>query len=78
MCCLRHSSSCLVFPRSVERFLLSKVLSSVGLVSSFFLPFGQCPGRLLVKIGRDPSVSKSNRLHVNICWFFFIDLRYIL
>ena len=29
-------------------------------------------------IGRDASVSKSNRLHVDICQFFFIDLRHIL
>ena len=29
-------------------------------------------------IGRDPSVSKSNQLHVNIIWLFFIVLGYIL
>ena len=30
------------------------------------------------KIGWDPSDSKSNRLHVDIFWFFFINLRCIL
>ena len=32
----------------------------------------QCPGRLLGIIGQNPSVSKSNRLHVVIFRFFFI------
>ena len=30
----------------------------------------ECPERFLGIIGRDPSVSKSNRLHVHICQFF--------
>ena len=29
-------------------------------------------------IGRDPRVPKSNRSHVDICWFFFTNFRYIL
>ena len=35
----------------------------------------QCPGRFLSIIGRDPSVSKSNRLHVTTFGFFFVRLR---
>ena len=30
----------------------------------------QCPGRFFDIIGQDPSVSKSNRLHVDIIQFF--------
>ena len=37
-----------------------------------------CPGRFLGINGQDPSVSKSNWLHVDIFRLFFIDLRYIL
>ena len=37
----------------------------------------QCPGRLLGTIGLNPSVSKSNRLHVVVFWFRSINLRYI-
>ena len=37
----------------------------------------QCPGRFLGIIGQDLSVSKSNRLHVVIFRFFFINLRNI-
>lgn len=39
---------------------------------------GQVPGEILDKIGRDPSVYKWNRLHLEIFWFSFINLRYIL
>ena len=35
-------------------------------------------GRFLGTIGGDPSVCKSNRLHVDILWFSFIKLGYIL
>ena len=38
----------------------------------------QWPGRFWGIIGQVPSVSKSNRLHVVIFRFFFINLRYIL
>ena len=38
----------------------------------------QCPGRFLGTVGRDPSVSTSNRLHVDTFRFFFISLGYIL
>ncbi len=38
----------------------------------------QCLGRFLGIIGQDPSVSKSNRLHIVIIRLFFIELRYIL
>ena len=38
----------------------------------------QCPGRFLGIIGRDPTVSKSNWLHIGIFHFIFINLRYIL
>jgi hypothetical protein len=34
-------------------------------------------GRFLGIIGWDPSVCKSNRLHVDILWFIYIKLRYI-
>ena len=34
-------------------------------------------GRFLSIIGWDPSVGKSNRLHVDILWFSFIKLGYI-
>ena len=37
-----------------------------------------CPGRFMGKIGQDPRVFKSNRLHVGILWCFFIELGYIL
>ena len=37
-----------------------------------------CPGKILGTIGRDPSVSKSNRLHVDIFRFSFFDSRYVL
>ena len=40
------------------------------------LDYGSVPGR--IEHGQDPSVSKSNRLHVDIFRFFFINLRYIL
>jgi hypothetical protein len=36
----------------------------------------QCPGRFLGKLGRDPSVSKSNWLHLVICQFFYINLKH--
>jgi hypothetical protein len=36
-----------------------------------------CPERILDIIGQNPSVSKSNQLHVVIFWFVFIDLRCI-
>ena len=32
----------------------------------------QCPGRFLGIIGQNPSVSKSNQLHVVVFWFSFI------
>ena len=36
----------------------------------------QYPGRFLSIVGRDPSVFKSNRLHVDIIqFFFFMTLR---
>jgi hypothetical protein len=34
-----------------------------------YMLLGQCPGRFLGIINQDPSVSKSNWLHVNIFWF---------
>ena len=37
----------------------------------------QCPGRFLDIIGRDPSVSKSNRLHVDMLHVSLINVRYI-
>ena len=37
----------------------------------------QWSGRFLCIIGRDPSVCKSNRLHVDILRLFYIVLRYI-
>ena len=37
--------------------------------------FGQCLGRFLGIIGQDPSVPKSNRLHVAITRLSFINLR---
>ena len=37
----------------------------------------QCPGRFLGIINQNPSVSKSNWLHVVIFRFFFISLKYI-
>ena len=40
-------------------------------------PICQSPGRFLGIIGRDSSVSKSNRLHVDIFWVFFIKLESI-
>ena len=49
-----------------------------------FLPYGptQCLGRFLGIISRNPSVSKSNRLHVVIVrWFFsplFINLKHVI
>ena len=39
---------------------------------------GQCPGRCLRIIGRDPSVSKSHRFHVDIFQFASLELGYIL
>ena len=48
-------------------------------VNSYCIPNQeQCPRRFLGIIGQNPSVSKSNWLHVVIFQFFFIDLRYIL
>ena len=38
---------------------------------------GQWWGRFLGIIGWDLSVCKSNQLHVDILWFFFVDFRYI-
>ena len=38
----------------------------------------QCPERILGMIGQDYSVSKFNRFHVDISWFLFMILRYIL
>jgi hypothetical protein len=35
------------------------------------------PGKFLGIVGQDPSDSKSNWLHVDIFYFFFIHLRYI-
>ena len=37
----------------------------------------KCPKRFLGMINQDPSVSKSDRLHVAIFRFFFISLRYL-
>jgi hypothetical protein len=37
----------------------------------------QCSGRFLGIFGENPSVFKSNQLHVVILWLFFKDLRYI-
>ena len=34
----------------------------------------QCPGRFLGIISQDPSVSKSNRLQIEIFLVFFLDL----
>jgi hypothetical protein len=41
-------------------------------------PYRHCPGRFLGIIGQNPSVSKSDRLHVVIFWFLSTNLRYIL
>ena len=38
----------------------------------------QCLGRFLGIIGRDPNISKFNRLHVDNFQYFFINVRYIL
>ena len=38
----------------------------------------QFSGRFLRMVGQNPSDSKSNWLHVDIFWFFYIQLRYIL
>jgi hypothetical protein len=38
----------------------------------------KCLERFLGRISRDPSVSKSKRLHVHIIWFVSINLRCIL
>ena len=38
----------------------------------------QCPGSFLGMIGRDPSVSKINRVHVDIFRIFFIRSKKIL
>ena len=40
--------------------------------------FGQWSGRFLGIIDWDPNVCKSNRLYVDILWFSFIKLGYIL
>ena len=42
-----------------------------------YLTLNWCLRRFLIIIGRDPSVSKP-MVHVDIFWFFFIDLRYVL
>ena len=44
----------------------------------FYIEGCLCPGRILGIINQDPSVSKTNRLHVDICHFFFVKLRNIL
>ena len=50
---------------------------SYNMLNSYRL--GQWPGRFLgIIVGWDPSVCKSNRLHVDILWFPFIELGYIL
>ena len=36
------------------------------------------PRKFLGIVGQDPSDSKSSRIHVDIIWFCFIHLRYIL
>ena len=38
----------------------------------------QGSGRFLGITGQDPSVCKSNRLHIDILWFSFTKLGYIL
>ena len=40
--------------------------------------FHLVPGKFLGIVGQDPSDSQSNRVHVDILWFCFIHLRYIL
>ena len=45
---------------------------------SIALPWAQCAGTFLGIIGRDPSVSESNQLHVDIFRFFLSNLKYIL
>ena len=47
-------------------------------IGKFPQVFNQGSERLLGVTGGDPSVCKSNRLHVLIRWFSFIKLRYIL
>jgi hypothetical protein len=37
-----------------------------------------CPGKFLAIVGQKPSGSKSNWLHADIFWFFFIESGYIL
>ena len=47
------------------------------LICGIFYKFLSVIGRFLDIIGWDPSVCKSNRLHVDILRFFYINLRYI-
>jgi hypothetical protein len=57
-------------------FTQSIYLDSMGSLRRSFLRPDQCSGRILSITGQDPSISKSNRLHVDILWYFCIDLRY--
>ena len=51
----------------------------VGSFSRNLMFVNQCPGGFWAYIvGQDPSDSKSSRLHVDIFWFCFIPLEYIL
>ena len=53
--------------------VLTSILIQDGQLHANFDP---CRGRLLGIIGRDPSLSKSNQLHVHVFGILFMDLRY--
>jgi hypothetical protein len=56
----------LFHPSRLPRFVINPVLV-IGV-----------RGEFLGIIGGDLSISKSNELHVDIFWFFFINSRYII
>ena len=50
----------------------------ICMVTHFLKPNNQCLGRFSGIIGQDPSVSKSNHLHVDIFRLFLVKWGYIL
>jgi hypothetical protein len=64
-----------ILGKPVEVVMKGQILAQK--LSSKSLP-NQWSGRFLGTIGWDPSVRKSNRLHVDILRFSFIKLGYIL
>jgi hypothetical protein len=67
---------CISYPRRGNLLSRGKVTIQDSSTATHLqeITTAQCPGRFLDIIGWDPSVSKSNRLHVDICRFLFMKM----